>query len=361
MPYNLDRLPLALCILASVGCSSNVEFINPVDRQERVDLSLPPDLTQPIDSGFLPIPDKPALPSTSKKSGGGVKGTSPILAKDAVILHRQQQERWLVIDASKGAVWRMLEKFWEEGGTDLRIAIQDAGIMETLWLKGREHRFVEETRDKYRLRLEDGESGKTELFLTHYGAVKKGENWKQRSRDTDMEFEVFQNLSKFAGFELQAAIEYEKKLQQYRLTDSELDIPERFDRAWRLIGITLDRLGVVVNDRNRSEGIYYVSRLPMLDNIDAEESGKSGKLKKKDKPLFTNPGASSDLAGVEETFTEENESSLERFSEGSLSDNYKISLKISAIGEKSRISVDGEITEAQRKELLRNLRTELTR
>ena len=41
-------------------------------------------------------------------------------------------------------------------------------------------------------------------------------------------------------------------------TGAELRIDESFSRAWRLIGLALDRVGFAVEDRDRSQGIYYV-------------------------------------------------------------------------------------------------------
>jgi outer membrane protein assembly factor BamC len=37
-----------------------------------------------------------------------------------------------------------------------------------------------------------------------------------------------------------------------------LDVYERFDRAWRRVGLALDRVGFTVEDRDRSKGLYYV-------------------------------------------------------------------------------------------------------
>ena len=39
---------------------------------------------------------------------------------------------------------------------------------------------------------------------------------------------------------------------------SMLIVEEDFSRAWRRTGVALDRIGFAVEDRNRSEGIYYV-------------------------------------------------------------------------------------------------------
>jgi len=35
-------------------------------------------------------------------------------------------------------------------------------------------------------------------------------------------------------------------------------VDDSFDRAWRRVGLTLDRVGFTVVDRDRSKGLYYV-------------------------------------------------------------------------------------------------------
>jgi outer membrane protein assembly factor BamC len=37
-----------------------------------------------------------------------------------------------------------------------------------------------------------------------------------------------------------------------------LQVDEPFDRAWRRVGLALDRSGFTVEDRDRANGIYYV-------------------------------------------------------------------------------------------------------
>src|SRR6478736_3977797 len=40
-----------------------------------------------------------------------------------------------------------------------------------------------------------------------------------------------------------------------------LQLKDDFDRAWRRVGLSLDRLGFSVQDRDRSSGLYYVKYL----------------------------------------------------------------------------------------------------
>ena len=37
-----------------------------------------------------------------------------------------------------------------------------------------------------------------------------------------------------------------------------LEVQESFDRAWRRVGLALDRVGFTVEDRDRSKGLYFV-------------------------------------------------------------------------------------------------------
>ena len=49
-------------------------------------------------------------------------------------------------------------------------------------------------------------------------------------------------------------------------------VDEEFARTWRRVGIALDRIGLVVEDRDRSQGVYFVH---LVDNV--EDAGKAKK------------------------------------------------------------------------------------
>ena len=68
-----------------------------------------------------------------------------------------------------------------------------------------------------------------------------------------------------------------------------LEIQERFDRAWRRVGLALDRVGFTVEDRDRTKGLYFVRY------VDPEADAES----KKDKEGWLsklNPFKGSDAA-----------------------------------------------------------------
>ncbi len=53
-------------------------------------------------------------------------------------------------------------------------------------------------------------------------------------------------------------------------------IDEGFDRAWRRVGLTLDRTGFTVEDRDRSQGTYFVRYVE--PNPDKKEPGFLAKI-----------------------------------------------------------------------------------
>ncbi|HQD84291.1 MAG TPA: outer membrane protein assembly factor BamC, partial [Quisquiliibacterium sp.] len=53
-----------------------------------------------------------------------------------------------------------------------------------------------------------------------------------------------------------------------------LDVRESFDRAWRRVGLALDRGGFTVEDRDRSQGVFFVRYID--PEIDAASTAKPG-------------------------------------------------------------------------------------
>ena len=59
-----------------------------------------------------------------------------------------------------------------------------------------------------------------------------------------------------------------------------LALNEQFDRAWRRVGLALDRVGFTVEDRDRSKGLYYVRYIdPEVDNKSASDKGFLSRFK----------------------------------------------------------------------------------
>ncbi|MCY1243921.1 Outer membrane protein assembly factor BamC [compost metagenome] len=47
-----------------------------------------------------------------------------------------------------------------------------------------------------------------------------------------------------------------------------LQLPEPFDRAWRSVGLSLDRVNFTIEDRDRAQGLYYVRYVDPRTSVD---------------------------------------------------------------------------------------------
>ena len=52
-----------------------------------------------------------------------------------------------------------------------------------------------------------------------------------------------------------------------------LTVNEQFDRAWRRVGLALDRVGFTVEDRDRSKGIYFVRYIDPDTDVKTTKDG----------------------------------------------------------------------------------------
>jgi outer membrane protein assembly factor BamC len=147
------------------------------------------------------------------------------------------------------------------------------------------------TRDKYRTRLERRADGSTEIYISHRGAQevytgaqKETTAWTPRPNDPGMEAEFLGRLmarltgaadnkagvkSAVAAVNSAAAAPLHAKLEADKVV-----VDEGFDRAWRRVGLALDRVGFTVEDRDRVQGIYFVRY------VDPDGAGKQGFLSK---------------------------------------------------------------------------------
>jgi outer membrane protein assembly factor BamC len=130
-------------------------------------------------------------------------------------------------------------------------------------------------RDKFRTRLEPGaEAGTTDVYISHRGleevytnADKSGAAWQSRAPDKELEAEMLARLmAKFAVTDAAdkgtaiAGTAAANVARAFYAPDKSgsLKVNEPFDRAWRRVGLALDRIGFTVEDRDRSKGLFFV-------------------------------------------------------------------------------------------------------
>jgi outer membrane protein assembly factor BamC len=307
---------IALLMLASglVACGSvNVDDVLPDkkveykrERQAEKNLEIPPDLTSDRINDRMSVPDNFGGVSTSyseyvtDRKLRGVDGAATPAAGGSVLPEMQDIEvrrdgdvRWLAVNATVEEVWPRVIDFWQENGILMAEEDPTVGVMRTSWLENRaeisrdivtdtirkvfDGLYDVGTRDQYRVRLERTERDSTEIYMTHFGmeeqvVLASGGGvettvWVPRERDPDLEVEMMRRLMVFLGAaderaRAQLAAGSRRQLTRSQMLKTrdgtQLLVDESFSRSWRLIGLALDRVGFAVEDRNRSEGIYYV-------------------------------------------------------------------------------------------------------
>ena len=110
----------------------------------------------------------------------------------------------------------------------------------------------------------------------------KETRWQPRPPDPELEAEMLRRIMGRFGVQQErakTAIAQAKTQGPARATllkgqagGGMLSVNDQFDRAWRRIGLALDRVGFTVEDRDRSKGLYFVRYVdPDADNKGAQK------------------------------------------------------------------------------------------
>jgi outer membrane protein assembly factor BamC len=296
-PLALRWVALAASLTALSACSVLQEDkVDYTTAKRGNDLAVPPDLTQLSRQSRYALPSD--VVSASGLQNGGTAAptlsTAP-LAVESFRIERAGSQRWLVANIPAEQLWGPVGDFWKRNGFELAQSEEALGIMETDWAENRAklpQDFIRATigklfdglystgeRDKYRTRLERRADGGTEIYISHRGmqevytdASEERTAWQARAADPELEAEFLRRLMVSLGAsQAQAAqaVEQAKAVSAARLVQRQdkvwAEVGDGFDRAWRRVGLALDRTGFTVEDRNRSTGTYAVRFVPTLD------------------------------------------------------------------------------------------------
>jgi len=316
-PLRLSALALAALLVS--GCT----VLDPLSG-DKVDyktsaakakpLEVPPDLSQlSRDSRFQAqggvISASATAAAATAQPAGVVTPAVAVLARGDIRVERDGQTRWLVVPQTPDQLWPQLKTFWEQRG--FAVAVDDAriGVMETNWAENRSklpNDVIRNTlgrlvgnlydtgeRDLFRTRIERTATG-SEIFVSHRGAeeVYVGERresttWRARPSDPQLEAEMLSRLmvalapKEEQARALAAVSNAPDGPPRARLLDGQpaptVEVDDTLDRAWRRVGLALDRGGFTVEDRDRAGGLYYV-RYVDPKSAGTEEPGFFAKL-----------------------------------------------------------------------------------
>ena len=307
------RLALLGLSLALGGCSVlETDKVDYKSASAAPSLAVPPDLTQLSRDNRYAIPGGPVTASTYQV--GQATTAVPVAAASIadVRIERAGNQRWLVVKRGPDELWDPIKDFWQEYGFLLSMDQKNLGIMETDWAENRakipqdlireslgklfDSLYSTAERDRFRTRLERNAAGETEIFISHRGMVEvypsgnavagpRDANtiWQPRPADPELEAEFLRRLMVKLGVsqeQAKAVIAASDRKTSSRVAQVNgqpvVLVDDGFDRAWRRVGLTLDRTGFTVEDRDRSKGVYFVRYVQA--NPDKAEPGFFGKL-----------------------------------------------------------------------------------
>ena len=358
------------------GCSTTEEFFDDITAPDYVNsskakrLEVPPDLSEIEASSEYSVPGKAKsykdyLDKEQQLIG---ENNNPDRKKiienpDGMRIIKSGNLRWLVIEKDPDLIWPHVKDFWEDLGFRVLVSNKRAGVMETEWMdtddikldqaqKGILSNFDQwldslsgfADKRKFRTRVELGESGGTEIYISQRSAeaaadqhariletrssdynpstIYKIEEYKSGNDSEKVDIDIKEKreiddyeidselltrlMMKLGATDLEAKtkVENPEVIIKTEFIDKKNDfyikMYDPYERSWRRLGLALDIIGFVTEDKNRSEGIYYVrfseTEIPtetkeeeegLIDSLifwDNDEESKETVKKEEDRP-----------------------------------------------------------------------------
>ncbi len=165
-------------------------------------------------------------------------------------LEGEGEQQRLVVPGKQEKAWERIHNFWLKKGLRIRAADRRLGFMDTRDPSGQ---------GGYRVRVEQGKMPQTTVIYLQQHAV----NPNPRQEEA-----ILRELAEYLGtLQAQDLAQSRQSNQPAVFPRSQvnllnggvaLQMGQHFSRAWRQVGLVLDKKGFAVEDRNRSQGIYYI-------------------------------------------------------------------------------------------------------
>jgi outer membrane protein assembly factor BamC len=319
--HSVNRFPTVTTTLALACALSACSSVSDLLQGDKLDyrsqagktspLEVPPDLSQLArDSRYEPQAGSvsaSSLQGAAPAVGTPVSTVAPQVLGDLRI-ERSGNERWLVTNVAPDQLWPQLIAFWQERGFTLSMQNAEAGVMETDWAENRakipqdiirntigkvlDGLYSTGERDRFRTRVERTPTG-SEVYISHkrleevFVSPQRDQTmWTARPADPQLEAEFLSRLMVKLGAKEEVARRVvatpaSPQPARARLLGAQnaaLQVDEPFDRAWRRVGLALDRSGFTVEDRDRAGGLYFVRYIDPK-SIPKDDDGFMSKLR----------------------------------------------------------------------------------
>ncbi|MFA7668259.1 MAG: outer membrane protein assembly factor BamC [Burkholderiaceae bacterium] len=291
---------IGLSALLLSGCSTVNKALGleePVDYKSTVagdPLSIPPDLTQANRDARYIAPEGVTTFSqyAAAQSDQPAIGQPQVLPQqDDIQVMRDGDLRWLVVHRPVEQIYPQLLEFWNEQGFTIRSENPRTGLIETDWAENRakipegwirsalgaiiDQVFDSGERERFRTRLERVSENRSEVYISHQHMYEQptADNaafrWVHGKEDPGLNAAMLARMMVFLGTDVQTASDLVTEAEKVDTRPSVEALPDRtalvlaesFDRAWRRVGVAIDSAGFSVEDRDRSQGDYYIRYL----------------------------------------------------------------------------------------------------
>jgi len=283
----ISRFALLALVASLAACSAlESDKIDYKSAGKAPTLEVPPDLTQLSRDNRYAVPGG-AVTANSYQAGLANAPSLPTAVSSVgdVKMERAGTQRWLVVNRSADQLWEPVRDFWQESGFLLTTDQRNLGIMETDWAENRaklpqdiirstigklmDSLYSTGELDRFRTRLERTPNG-TEIFISHrgmeevYSSSRKDQTtWQPRASDPELEAEFLRRLMVKLGVSQEqskviAAAGAAPQTAKVANVGGQpmVQINDNFERAWRRVGLALDR----------TAGTYFVRYVPPNPN-----------------------------------------------------------------------------------------------
>ena len=289
----INYVTIILISTMAISCSKVTDPVKKIGFGNRVlnyqsddkiqSLVIPPDLTTPSSQSIF-------------SENIELEEVSIASRTNNVEVRRDIYRRWLIVDIPPNEVWRLSKEFFRSNGFTIEKENQQIGIFETDYLeietkvpekslgvirtalaKALKTSYGLPVADKYRVRiepLEDSNSSEIYLTLSSIGEVVSGEMrlWQPREKDVELETEMLLTLMVFLGadkLDALSSMEDQNQIKDISIETVELEngfsslvFPYDRKKTWRLLGWALDELGEDIEDRDPSDGSFFIKVSP---------------------------------------------------------------------------------------------------
>ena len=224
-----------------------------LEEEIEADITLPSDLDYPDTENHYPVGDPSNLDNVLE-----VPKPRQIFSSSgdsSVQLRRLGELMWIYIETLPSTSWPISKNYWDTSEYDVIKADPVSGEIDIDFSQS----------SKLQMRVEHGiKEASTEVFLYKInkisGDIESDPEFVQMEMENMIDYYA-DSLSNFSGTSLAAQNLNEMKKAKIFTEDgmTVISLDLNFDRAWSSVSKALNAAEIVTNDRDRSNGTFYVS------------------------------------------------------------------------------------------------------